>query len=107
MIRISRPRMQNMRISQELNITHFQHHMQAEPVASLLKDLESLVLGIGQGRNDSGVGEAVQGPHVVWVPLCVDAAVFTALQVDDACANEFFLAFACFAFAVEVPDWFG
>lgn len=107
MIRIRRPRMKNMRIRQELDIANVQDHMQTQTVASLLKNLESLGLGIGHGRNDSGVGEAVQGPHVVWVPLCVDAAVLAALEVYDACADEFFLAFAGFAFAVKVPDWFG
>jgi hypothetical protein len=58
MVDIRRPSMQNMRIRQELNIAHLQNHMQTKSVAIFLKDLECFNLGFGQGRNDSGVGEA-------------------------------------------------
>lgn len=42
-----------------------------------------------------------------WVLLCVYAAVLASLEVHDACADELFLACACLALAVEVPDWLG
>lgn len=98
--------MENMRIRQELDIAHIQNHMQRETVACLLQHLESFLLGVGERWDDACVGEAGEGADVVGVPFCVDAGVCAAFEVDDACADVFVLAFACFAFAVEVPDGF-
>jgi hypothetical protein len=96
--------MQNVRIGQELNIPHIQNHMQREAVASLLQHLQGLLLGVGERRDDACVGEAGERADVVGVPFCVDAGVFAALEVDDACADVLVLALASFTFAVEVPD---
>lgn len=43
-----------------------------------------------------------------WVKsvLCVYARGIAALEVDDAGADELFLALGCLALAVEVPDGF-
>jgi hypothetical protein len=107
MIRVGSARMQNMRIAQELNITDIQHHVQRETDASLLEDAESLFLSLGKSGDDSRVAEAGQGADVVGVPLCVDAAVVAALEVDDAGADVLFFALGGFSLAVEVPDWLG
>lgn len=107
MIRISSPGMQDMRISQELNITNIQNHMQRETVARLLQHLQSFLLGVRERRDDACVGEAGERADVVGVPFCVNAALVAAFEVDDACADIFVFALAGLAFAIEVPDWFG
>lgn len=81
--------------------------MQRETVACLLQHFQSFLLGVGEGRDDPCIGEAGERADIVGVPFCVNASVLASLEVDDACADIFFLAFARFALAVEVPDWFG
>lgn len=39
--------------------------------------------------------------------LAVYASIGSGLEVEDAGSDVGILAFADFAFAVEVPDWFG
>lgn len=105
MIRIRRPRMQHMRVGQELNIPNIQHHVQTQPGTGILQHLQRLELRLRERGDDACVREAGERAHVVRVPFCVDAAVRAALEVDDAGADVLFLACAGLAFAVEVPDW--
>lgn len=107
MILVLSTSMEDVGIGQELNITHIKHHMQAQFDAGLLQNLQRLLLGLRHRRDNARVGESVQRAHVVRIPLCVDAAVGSTLEVDHAGADVFFLACAGLAFAVEVPDGLG
>lgn len=117
--------MQDMRVRQELDIADIQDHVQRKSVAGILEDLDSVELGIAQWGDDARVGETGQRADVVRVPsgrtmsvyvLCeiglwlllgVYTAVLAALEVHDASPDELFLAFACLALSVEIPDWLG
>lgn len=60
--------MQNMRVSQELDIADIQDHVKRESVTGILEDLDSVELGIAERGNDARVGETGQRADVVRVP---------------------------------------
>jgi hypothetical protein len=79
--------------------------VQGETLAGLLKDLKGFKLGRRERRDESRVREAGERADIVRVPLCVDAGVLAALEIDDAGTDVFLLALGRLALAVEVPYW--
>lgn len=99
--------MQEVRVTDKLDIANLEDHVQREPLARLLEDGQGPPLGLAQGRDDALVGEARQGLDKVRVPLAVDAALAPGLEVEDGGANPLLLALADLALAVKVPHRLG
>lgn len=68
MVFVRRASVKNMRVRQELDVAHFQDHVQSESVAGIFEDLHGLQLGGGKRGDDTRVGEASQRADVVRVP---------------------------------------
>jgi hypothetical protein len=105
-ILISSPSMQHMAISQQLNIARLQNHMQRQSSRRFFQNCQRVQLRFTQRRNHSvwaGVVACERG-NVVWIDFVPDAAA-VAFGVEDAGDVPWILAFADFAFAVEVPVW--
>ena len=70
MVLVLRPRVENVRVRQKLDIANIKNHVQRKAIARLLKDFSSFELSGRQRRDDASVGEASEGADVVWVPSC-------------------------------------
>lgn len=104
---IGSPGVQEVRVTDELNVTNLEDHVQRQPLARLLEDSQGPPLGLAQGRDDALVGEARQALDKVRVPLAVDATLAPGLEVEDAGADPLVLALADLALAVEIPHRLG
>ena len=107
MILIRRPRVEDMRIAQQLDVARVEDHMQRQLRARIVQNLKRALLLLRQ-RWNPGVGtgvEAFQRGHVVGVEFGPDArgARRVVLHEDDAGSIPRVLAFADLTFAVEVP----
>ena len=99
--------MKHVLIAQELNVSNFEDHMKTEAVASILQHLSSLLLLFTKGWDDTLVGESRERLDIVWVPLGVNAAILTSLEVEDRGLDVWFLTMGHFTLAVKVPDGLG
>jgi hypothetical protein len=52
--------MQDVRVSKELDVTNIQDHVKRESVTGILKDLDSIELGIAEWGDDARIREAGQ-----------------------------------------------
>ena len=68
MVLVGRTRVKHMRVSQELNVTDLEDHVEREFHAGIFEDLDSLVLSGREGWDDSRVGEAGERADVIGVP---------------------------------------
>lgn len=75
--------MQNMLVTQKLDIANLQNHMQPQAMARLLQHLRSLDLLLAQLWDATDVHEAVQGLDVVRIPLAVHASIGASFEVED------------------------
>lgn len=97
-----------MRVAQELDITNLQNHMQGHGVAGILQNLDCLLLGVRQGWNLAGIGEAGERLDEVWIIFEIQSWIVRPwLEVDDTGFDIWLLALADLAFAVEIPDRLG
>ena len=111
-IRIGRPRMKDMAITQQLHVARFQNHMQRQLRARLLPHLQRMFLLLTQGRDlrgRTGV-KSRKRCEIHRIKLRVkptfSAAAIVGLHVQDRRPNPLLFAFADFPFTIEVPDWF-
>lgn len=102
-ILIRRPRMQHMRIRQELSIPNIQNHMQSQPHARVFQHLRRLFLLLRQSRNDTFIRKPRQTLDVVWIPFTIHPTITPRFFVKDRLAGIWFLAVGDFTFAVKVP----
>ena len=68
MVFILGPSVQNMGISQELDIADLEDHVQGETLAGLFEDVCCGELGGGELGDEAGGGEAGEGADEVGVP---------------------------------------
>lgn len=104
---VRRPGVQYVRITQELNIAHLQHHVQRQLLARLLKHRQRMDLRLAQRRNNALVTESRQALDKVRVPLAVHTSLAARLQKEDGRLDPLVLALADLALAVKVPDGLG
>ena len=57
-----------MRIGQELDIAHLEHHMQGQALTHFLQHIRRFELGGGERWDESRGGKAGEGADVVGVP---------------------------------------
>jgi len=104
MILILRPGMQHMLITQELDISNLENHMQSQAMARLFQHLRRLQLLWRQRRNDTGVHKPAETLNIVGIPFAVYAAILTSLEVEDGGLDVGLFADARLAFTVKIPD---
>lgn len=104
---VSSAGMEQVSITQELNVSNLQNHVQSLLLAGILKHLQSMKLLLAERRNDTLVGESGQRLDIVGIPLAVETALATVLYVNNRLANPLLLAIADLALAVKVPDRLG
>ena len=99
--------MEDVRVAEELDVADLQDHVQRQPQARVLEDLDGALLDVGERRDQTGLGEAGQRFDVVRVEFGVHAAVGGGFEVEDGLFGPLLLPHGDFAFAVEVPDRLG
>jgi len=97
--------MKDMYITEELNISNFENHVQFQAVASLFQYSGSFNLLGRKVGDDTRIQESIKRLDEVGIPFRVDPSVPTIFQVEHRGSDIRFFALADFAFAVEVPDW--
>lgn len=104
-----------MAVANKLDVADFEDHVQPNPLAGILQDLDGLLLLWRERRDNTSVGESCQAAHEVRIPLAVHALLTVRVvwvrgfEVEDSSADVGILVNVCgnLALAVKVPDWLG
>lgn len=129
MVLVRRPRMQHMRVSQELDIADLQNHMQRVLQTRVLQHLQRLELRRRQRGDDSRIGEAGERADIVRIPpgpqqpsvkktlvhtaqckkrgpiLGIHTRVLAALKIHHTRPDVLILTLGGLALAIKIPDW--
>ena len=93
-----------MGIADELNISHFQDHVQRQALGGFLQGLRRVFLLGAQGRNQTLIREPLEGSDVIRVPLDIDSVLATVFEIYDRLSGPLLLSTRDLAFAIEVPN---
>jgi hypothetical protein len=96
-----------MFITQKLDVSHLENHMQTQFKTSFLEDFRGFHLFGTQLWDDTFLHESIEGFDVIGIPFRVHSRARTGFEVEDGGFDVGFLAGGFFAFAVKVPDGFG